>query len=282
MKCLLFLLLSFSCFAANAQYFYNDIISTEETNKLMKSYKANNVRTVSATGVDKNGAKATDFSEFQEVKENGTALKSSSFNNMNKSVVYSRFDNQGRLISLTDSSSTVRSVITYSYDDAGKISSIENIVTDAANDFNQTETHKWSYNAAGKPSSMWRIISSAGNSDSLEICFVTDEDGNAGEERTFRKGVETGYLYYYYDDKNRLTDVVRYNAKLKKLLPDLMFEYNESDRVVQKITPTSSLTLGYLIWRYVFDDKGLKTKEALFNDDKQLTGRIDYSYTFSQ
>jgi hypothetical protein len=61
-----------------------------------------------------------------------------------------------------------------------------------------------------------------------------------------------------------------------------MFEYDEQDRVVQKITTTSSLNLGYLIWRYIYNEKGLKTKEALFNKDKELTGKIDYNYTFNQ
>jgi hypothetical protein len=79
-----------------------------------------------------------------------------------------------------------------------------------------------------------------------------------------------------------VTDIVRFNLKAKRLLPDVMFEYDDKDRVIQKITTTSSVNLGYLIWRYIFDDKGLKSKEALFNDDKQLTGKIEYSYTFGQ
>lgn len=75
-----------------AQYYYNDIIGTAETNQQLKNYNANKVRTVTATGYDNNGVKATDFSEFLEVKENGKALKSSSIVNFNKTVVYSRFD----------------------------------------------------------------------------------------------------------------------------------------------------------------------------------------------
>ena len=277
---LLFTILTYS--TLQAQYYYNDIIGTQETNRQMKTYQANKVRTGSATGFDKQGAKSNDFSEFHEVKENGTALKSSSFAGLNKTVVYSRFDNQARVISTIDSSSAVQSTTNYEYDGAGRISTIKNTVTDPANDFNQTETHQWFYNSAGKPEKMWRIISTGGtNPDSLEIRFVTDENGNPGEERTFRKGKETGYLYYYYDDKNRLTDIVRFNSKLKKLLPDVMFEYDDNDRVIQKITPTSSISLGYLIWRYVFDAKGLKSKEALFNDDKQMTGKIEYSYAFN-
>jgi hypothetical protein len=70
--------------------------------------------------------------------------------------------------------------------------------------------------------------------------------------------------------------------KLKKLLPDFMFEYDDNDRVIQKITTTSNSLLGYLIWRYIYNDKGLKTKEALFNKDKELTGKIDFTYTYNQ
>lgn len=269
----------------NAQYFYNDIIGTGETNRQMQTYLANKVSTVTATGYDQRGVKASDYSEYHEVRENGRALKASSIINMNKAIIYSRFDDKGRVISMTDSSGELQSVTRYTYDAAGRLTHVENMIKDSANDFNQSEVHEWHYNAAGKPERMWRIIkvSTAAAPDSIEVRFVTDEDGNTGEERTYRKGFETGYLYYYYDDKNRLSDIVRYNTKLKKLLPDLMFEYDDNDRVIQKITTVSNLTMGgYLIWRYIFNDKGLKSKEALFNKDKELTGKIDYTYTFRQ
>lgn len=265
--------------ALQAQYYYNDIIGTLETNRQMKNYLANKVKTVSATGYDQRGAKATDFSEFQEVKENGTALKFSSFTNLNKTVTYSKFDSQGRLIKISDSSTAIESVTNYEYDANGRIFRVQNTTKDSANDFNQIEVHYWIYNASGKPEKMWRVIN---NTDSLEIRFAPDKDDNTGDEKTIRKGVETGIIYYYYDDKKRLTDIVRYNTKAKKLLPDILFEYDDNDRVIQKITTTSSINLGYLIWRYIFDEKGLKIKEALFNDDKQLTGKIEYSYTFGQ
>ena len=65
-------------------------------------------------------------------------------------------------------------------------------------------------------------------------------------------------------------------------MPDYLFEYNENDQVIQKITPLSNLSLGYLTWRYAFNENGLKTKEALFNKSKNMTGKIEYQYTFSQ
>ena len=285
MKILLLPVTLLTSLVLQAQYYYNDIIGTQETNNLMKSYVANKVKTVSATGYDNRGVKATDFSEFQEVKENGRVLKNSSINNFNKTVVYSRFDEKGRVINITDSSTAIQSSTTYTYDATGRVSQILNVVKDSASDFDHSETHQWFYSASGKPEKMWRILNNTGAEntiDSLEVRFITDEDGNTAEEKTYKKGVETSYLYYYYDDRNRLLDIVRYNTRLRKLMPDIMFEYDEKDNIAQKTTTTSSLHLGYLIWRYIYDEKGLKTKEVLFNNDKQITGKIEFSYIFGQ
>ena len=297
MKAILLPFVLFFSIAVQAQYYYNDIIGTLETNRQMKTYLVNKVKTVTVTGTDQRGTKTSDFSEYQEVKENGTALKISSFSNLTKTVTYSKFDAQGRIIRMTDSSTAIESITTYEYDASDRITRVQNTINDAAKDFNQVEVHQWIYNAAGKPDKMWRTIN---GSDSLEIRFIADEDGNPADERVYKKGVETsqyysyyndekqlkfvqtGAIYYYYDDQNRLTDVVRFNLKARRLLPDFMFEYDDKDRVIQKITTTANLKLGYLIWRYIFDEKGLKAKEALFNDEKKLTGKIEYNYTFGQ
>ncbi len=283
MKFLFVPLLLISSLSLHAQYYYDDLVGTRETSRLMQTYREQKVRMVTATGYDSKGVKATDFSEVQEIKENGRLLRQSAIRNFTKTVTLSRFDEQGRVISITDSAADIQSITFYSYDAAGRVSKVENKVLDSANAFNHTETHWWYYNEKGLPVTMWRVISNSGaetKTDSLEVRFTTDEEGNTGEERTFRKGVETGYLYYYYDDQHRLLDMVRFNTRLKKLLPDVMFEYDENNRIIQKTTTTSSLHLGYLIWRYIYNEKGLKTKEVLFNSDKQITGRIEFAYTF--
>lgn len=271
-----FFLLTFSL-TLSAQYYYNDIVVTKETNLQMKTFLINKVKSVTATGYDNNGVKETNFAEVQEVKENGNALRVSTTSNFNHTVLFNRFDSQKRLTSIIDSSADILSKTSYQYDSQGKISSIQNIVKDSTSDFNQTEIHNWFYSADGKPEKMWRIIN---GTDSLEILLSTDEDGNIGYERTYKKGVETGAIYYYHDEKKRLTDIVRYQSKLKRLIPDIMFEYDDYDRVIQKITTTSSLNMKYLIWRYIFNTKGLKTKEALFNHKKEITGKIEYAYIF--
>lgn len=284
MKIPALILTTFSFLTVQAQYYYNDIIATLETNRQMQVYQANKVKMITATGLDANGVKATDFAEVQEVKENGRALKVSSRNSGSYNVYYNKYDEKGRIVSTIDSSSAIQSSITYQYDETGKIIKFQNILTDPSNEFNQTETHQWIYNANGKPEKMWRIIN---NTDSLEVKFIPDENGNPGEEVTFKKGVETGRLYYYFDEQNRITDIVRYNKKVKKLLPDVIISYDDAGRVIQKITSTPGdnygrvTWVGYIIWRYIYNDKGLKTKEALFNKDRELTGKIEYTYNFS-
>jgi YD repeat-containing protein len=274
MKKLPFLFLLLFYFAANSQYYYKDIVAAADISRLMKIYSANNIKKITAKGITPEGSPSSEFSEIGEV--NGTTLKVTTNNNKAISTLKFNFNDRGQLISSVDSAINVKGTSTYTYDANGKIISISNSATDAdsSGDFSQTEVHQYIYKD-GKLDKMWRIINKA---DSLEVRFVTDEHGNVIEERNFRRGVLADPIYYYYDDRNRLTDIVRFNYKANRLLPDYLFEYDDNDRVIQKITTTSGNNLGYLTWRYLFDEKGLKTKEALFNKDKQLQGRIDFSY----
>jgi len=274
MKKLPLLILLLFYFAANSQYYYKDIVAATDITRLMKTYTANNIQKISAKGITPEGSSSSEFSEVGEV--NGTTLKVTTNNNKAISTLKFNFNDRGQLINSVDSAINIKSLSTYTYDANGKIISISNAATDAdsSGDFSQTEVHQYIYKD-GKLDRMWRIIN---KKDSLEVRFGTDEHGNVIEERNFRRGVLADPIYYYYDDRNRLTDIVRFNYKANRLLPDFLFEYDDNDRVIQKITTTSGNNLGYLTWRYLFDEKGLKTKEALFNKDKQLQGRIDYSY----
>ena len=274
MKKLPFLFLLLFYFAGNSQYYYKDLVAAGDITRLMKTYTANNIKKITAKGITPEGSPTSEFSEVGEI--NGTTLKVTTNNNKAIATIKYSFNDRGQLISSVDSAINVKSTSTYTYDANGKIISISNSATDAdsSGDFSQTEVHQYIYKD-GKLDKMWRIIN---KTDSLEVRFVTDEHGNVIEERNFRRGVLADPVYYYYDDRNRLTDIVRFNYKANRLLPDYLFEYDDNDRVIQKITTTSGNNLGYLTWRYLFDEKGLKTKEALFNKDKQLQGRIDFSY----
>ena len=276
MKKLFILVLLIRVTHLEAQYFYNDIIGTGETTNLMKFYLENKIKKVTSNGFDAQGLPAKNYKEEQEVNETGMQLKISTFNDLKKSTITYSFDKSGRLIGSVDISNGIKSTTDYTYNNEGKIILIINSIVDSLQDFNQTEIHQWLYKN-GSPEKMWRIIN---KSDTLEVWFKPDENGNVIEEQNSKKGKGTDPIYYYYDEKNRLTDIVRFNNKVKKLLPDFLFEYDESNRVIQKITTTSNNNMGYLTWRYLYNEKGLKTKEALFNKEKKLQGRIEYTYIY--
>ena len=245
----------------------------------MRTYRENKVLTITAAGYDPQGIQTTDFSEQQEILQSGSILKTTTRNGLSITVLLSHFDEQGRIISSIDSSGGVKSTTSYTYSKEGKILLIHNSTKDTSDEINSSEIHQWFYNEKGEPVKMLRIVNT---NDSTEYHFHSDEKGNVADEQSFKKGSAGEMIYYYYNDMHNLTDIVRYNDKYKKLLPDYMFEYDDNDRVLQKTTLLSNLHLGYLIWRYVYNEKGLKTKEALFNKNKEMTGRIEYSYTFAQ
>jgi hypothetical protein len=234
---------------------------------------------VEATGFDGDGVKNSDFSETHNFFTDRSLLKIAT---RNKTVItneYYRFDSKGLLINMSDTSSSLVSTTTYTYDEKNNPILIKNTVADTDDSIYANEVHQWFYNDQGKPVRLLKILN---NNDTTEIRFTLDDKGNVIEELPFVKQISGEKTYYYYDDKNRLTDIVRFNTKARRLLPDYMFEYTENNQVSQKITTLSMMDLGYLIWRYVYDNKGLKTKEASFNKDKVMTGKIEYSYQFGK
>ena len=275
------LILSLALFQlANSQYYYNDIVGAKAYGDRMKDYVTNKVKTITAVGFDKEGAKTSDFNEYQEINAQSSTLKITTRNGQTITRQTYQFDPQFRLTNLIDSSGSIKSVTVYQYNNSGNISSIKTSTLDAdSSEFSEGEEHQWIYNSNGKPEKMWRILN---GKDSTEFRFTIDEKGNAADEQQYRRGTGINPIYYYYTDNNQISDIVRYNNRAKRLLPDFMFEYDENGRMIQKITSLSSLKSDYLIWRYAYNQGGLKTKEALFTKDKTLTGRIEYQYTFVQ
>jgi hypothetical protein len=272
----------------HAQYYYKDLIGTREINQMIKLYLSNKVLAAEATGFDGDGVKNSDFSETHSFLVANNLLKIATRNKTVTTNEYYRFDSKGLLTNMSDTSSSLVSDAThtylvsttaYSYNDKDNPVLIKNTVTDASDSIYANEVHQWFYNDRGKPTRMLKILN---NSDTTEIRFTFDGKGNVVDEVPFVKKVGGEKTYYYYDDQNRITDIVRYNVKARRLLPDYMFEYTDNGQVSQKITTFSAMDLGYLIWRYVYDDKGLISKEASFNKDKVMTGKIEYSYRFGQ
>jgi hypothetical protein len=278
MKTIFLVLSSFFTFSGFSQYYYQDIIGTTETTATIEAYLRNKVSKVQLTSYEANGMKTEDFVVEQVYNPRNQTLQTTTRSgSTDVSVLTSFIDKNGKVIKTVDSSSSLISTTTYNYNADGTLASLINESTDPKKTVQVTEEHLWQYDG-GQIKSMTRIKN---KKDSSFINFKMDDAGNIIEEHATRNNVKSDPVLYYYDANNNLTDIVRYNSKAKRLLPEYMFEYSPTGQVIQKITVPANSS-NYLIWRYQYDINGLKVKEAIFNKDKKLTGRIDYQYVYNR
>jgi len=262
--------------SASAQYYYKDIIGTGESAVMMRAYQQNKVTRVVLKSYDADGTVSDNFNVEQVFVPAQNLLTTTTRTGDNYgSTLFTLVDAEGRVTRTIDSSEVAISTTTYQYNAAGQLVLVQSVSTDAKKTSAQTEDHVWHY-AGGDITGMWRIKNKI---DTAYISFKKDDKGNIIEEQETRRGVKSEPVYYYYDASNRLTDIVRFNRKANRLLPEYMFEYSPANQVIQKITVPSNSDQ-YLIWRYQYNAQGLKTKENVYNKQKQLTGKIEYLYSF--
>lgn len=279
MKTVLLLLLSAFCLSASAQYYYKDIIGTKESSDLIAAYRKNNVEAVALKTYTIDNTPIETLSVEQRLAPNTQTLRTiTKTDYLPESVLTTYFDAAGQVLKTTDSSADGFTNITqYQYNSNGQLASILTTYGDTLAAL-QSDEHIWQYDAQNRVGRMLRIKN---KKDTAVVTFKLDDAGNVIEEQETVRYIKEEPVYYYYDAKNRLTDIVRYNKKAARLLPEQMFEYATNNQLVQRTTiPQNSAD--YLIWRYSFNDKGLKAKEEIFDKEKELTGKVLYSYTYGQ
>jgi len=264
-----------------AQYYYKDLIATERTGSQWKSFKDNKIRSVKLTSFEGDGSPTEGFQVDQEMTADLSRITTHTHSaGTPESWIFAGYSPAGRLTKTTDTSDTYRSISEYTYDQDGQLTAITNTSLETDNQVKDVEQHLWQYSQSKDrhnrsiPSGMLKIKNGA---DTTFVRFVTDERGNITEEHATRNNTELPGVYYYYDSSDRLTDIVRYNVKAKRLLPDYMFEYATGEM------PLSMLVVGeggsdYQKWLYQYDARGLKLKESCYNRQKQLLGRVEYTY----
>ncbi|HTI94857.1 MAG TPA: hypothetical protein VL727_29915 [Puia sp.] len=259
----------------SAQYYYKDLVTTRQNERRWSLYKDNGVKSVKLSSFERDGKPAEGFTGDQEVSGESLTTHTKTSGNA-ESWITATYTPQGLTQKITDTTDTYRSVSDYQYDAEGRLRSILNTSIETDNHLRDVEQHIWSYDAAGKPSSMLKIKN--GN-DTTFVRFVLDEKGNVAEERAMRNKTDLPVIYYYYDTDGRLTDIVRYSLKAKRLLPDNIFEYGEDGRTSSMlVVPDGSND--YLKWLYDYNEKGLKSRESCISRQKELLGKIEYQYTY--
>lgn len=240
----------------------------------------NKVSRVMLTGYDADNSKSDNLfvqQEFSAAKKILKTITATGADNGNMSTVLTYADENGNVTKTVDSTGVVVNTTTYNYDASGNLSLVS--ISSSDTTISESEQHIWQWENS-KPSKMLRIKNKR---DTTYVTFTLDENGNVAEETATRKGVASRPYFYYYNENNQLSDIVRYNDRAKQKLPEYMFEYSESNQVIQKITvPTNNSD--YLIWRYQFNPQGLKIKEVVYSkhDKRNPIGKIEYQYSFAQ
>lgn len=259
-----------------AQYYYRDVVGTKESAGLISTYRTNKVNRVTLNSFTVNNTPLNNFLVKQEFLPVQQALRTTTQTDYsNTSYLTSYIDAAGRVTKSTDSSEGAVNTSQYRYDASGRLTALLITAGDTLA-ATQTDDHLWQYDTQGRISRMLRIKN---KNDTTYVTFKLDDAGNVIEEQESHYGIRPEPYLYYYDAANRLTDIVRYNKKAGRLLPEYMFEYSAANQIIQRVT-ISQNSPQYFIWRYAYNDKGLKTKEVIFNKDKEQTGKIEYQYTF--
>ena len=259
--------------SVEAQFYYRDIISNKQLLAEMAIYRENKVRSIKIKSFEDDGSESDGF--FCEKTISKDYRKTELFTRSNISGIslfISLFNDKGQLISTSDSSEIAVSVNKYSYDNEGRIVSILSVIKSSDDDFTNEiqEEHIYYYNSINLPEKMIRVKNKY---DSIAIFFALDENNNLGIEKDSKNGFK---YYYYYDNKNRITDIVHSNDATTKLLPDYLFEYNNAGQLVQ-MTNTEEGGSNYFVWKYSYDN-GLRNREKCYSKERKLMGSIDYEY----
>lgn len=260
---------------ADAQYFYKDIWNNQQLTEEFSILKNENLKTVKINSFEDDGEPSEGFYCEKKINKNYSQSEMISKSYITgQSLLVSDYNRDGRVVKTRDETPNTTSITTYEYDEKGNPALVR-IVTkgDGEND-SITETHEYSYDGEGRLVKMGRKKNDVPVST---IRFVNDENGKVIEENVEGTSTTDKKYFYYYDDKNRLTDVVHFNERAGRLLPDYIYEYNSANQPIQMIS-TAVGGDNYFIWRYSYNDKKLRKTEKCFSKEKRLLGRIAYEY----
>jgi len=259
----------------HAQYYYNDILSTQQTDAQQQLLAAQKIKKVVALSKEADNSITEGFMVEQSINKDATEISTITKTSATVSSSLFSYFNNGKITKTKSISKDIFTVTDYLYNDNGSIQSILSSTTDTFMNSFTSESHIWLYNEQQQPIKMYRIKN---NTDTTFVEFVLDENKMVAVENWKRNGRYTEAYYYYYNDKKQLTDIVRYNKNADKMLPDFMYEYDANGRVKQMVQVLAA-GKNYTTWRYSYLENGLKQKETCYDKQKQLIGFIEYTYT---
>lgn len=256
-----------------AQYYYNDIVNNKQVLAELATLKSKKINGVKVISMEATGEETEGFTCQKKINRDFTEVEiytetSESYPN----TFISYFTKTGLLHKTVDSSEAGATTIDYTYDAAGRLVSINSSKRFATDDDAGVvlEKHLYNYNAAGI---LQQLILVKNNRDTTLFLFEADDSGNI----LIEKNAKTAEVYYYYyDAKNRLTDIVHRYSYQKNLFTEYSFEYNEAGQLAKMITSEKEGAY-YFTWRYDYED-GLRLNERCYSKEGRIMGSVEYKY----
>ena len=256
-----------------AQYYYNDIINNKQILAELAVLKEKKIKGIKVTSLESTGEESEGFICQKKINRDFTEVEIyTETNESYPNTFISYFDKTGLLKKTVDSSEAGATTIDYAYDIAGRLITINSSKHFATDDDAGVvnEQHIYSYNTGGILQQMTLVKN---NRDTTVYAFEADETGNIIIEKN-SKTAEV--YYYYYDTKNRLTDIVHRYSYQKTLFTESTFEYDETGRLIKMVTSEKEGAY-FFTWRYNYED-GLRTDERCFSKEGSLMGSVEYKY----
>ncbi len=278
-KSIILLLLSFLTIKIQAQYYYKDVVANIEANTLNAKVKQAKVIATKVRSIEFDDSETEDFLCEQEIENNAKHIfttTGSPFTGENH--LHSFYTNQSQLLRSVDSNPTI--VIQNNYEYKNNLLQRINITSFVPGSREKTlESHSFIINTKNQYEKMYVIKNI---NDTTSVLFKLDTINNViTDEIVTYKGREKERYYYYYDNKKRLTDVVKYHPYKKKLLPEVILEYNEDNTIAKKTSYVSG-TKDFQIWIYKYDTNGLKTMEQCYLRGNMFRGKLVYKYIYEK
>ena len=276
MKKLFSIILTFLVTANNyAQYYYNDLVNLQETNQLLQTLLKYKIKQVEVNAFEPDGSAVPDFVLRQQINQNaGTMLTFSKSSFSDASILTTRFNKEGVVLEVVDSSDGGTTKTTYQYN-SGMLTELTSSAQQEAQAKNQQrETRTYTYNEKGMPATMVKVTN---GQESLKVSFVAEANGQITTEVWYKGTEKVETWYYYYDEQGHLTDIVRFNKKAQQMLPDYLFGYSEDGKLSSKVA-VQPVTGSFRIWQYTYNNQGLKAAESILNKSRKPEGRLEYNY----
>ncbi len=258
-----------------SQYYFNDIVAHKQSAANYLLLKNEKIRRVKAISIDDDAIINKAFKIEQEISKNADIITIvSTVPNQPTTNLTNTYSNNN-LVSSSTNNTKIETNTNYTYTKENWISTITTTTIDTATNSRTSEIHIWEYDNKGLILSMKKIKNSV---DTVLISFEYDKYNNIEAEKWTKKGKVIETYYYYYNSKNLLSDVARYNATLNKMIPDYLYDYDDENRITS-MTQVFLNGNNYLVWKYTYNANGLKQKEEGYNKKKQFVGKIEYEYT---